>query len=289
MDCLRSSLLAVGLMSAMMGCSPQRMLLLAPSTTSPSTPPVETVSRKPDTSEETKETKRTPKASTCVAVGQMRENDMDSPERTVAQREVLADHARKSYQQAIRLDPKYVPAYHALARLHVKLHQPEQALEIYRKAQKLAPEDASLCFELGMCHSRLRQWEPALESFRKACELAPDNRPYAQTYGYALARGGRFEESFEVFEKLVGPAQAHYNLARMLVHLEDHPRARHHLKQAIHLDVQLVEAQDLLVQLDGGKAAVTAPDVQPSQEESAMRTPGRLTIAEDDLRSAPRK
>src|SRR5262249_18825675 len=142
---------------------------------------------------EAKLPKRTPSASLCLAVGQMREQDMDEPDRTPGQRELLADHARKSYQQAIRLDPQNVAAYQALARLYVKLNQPEQGLETLKKALKLKPDDPGLLFELGMCHSRQKQWEPALEALGKASEKAPENRPYAQTYAYALARAGRYD------------------------------------------------------------------------------------------------
>jgi tetratricopeptide (TPR) repeat protein len=226
----------------------------------------------------------------CLAVGQMREQDMDEPDRSPGQRELLADHARKSYQQAIRLEPQNVAAHHALARLYVKLRQPEQALETYHKAVKLKPTDGSLWFEIGMCHSRRKQWDQGLEAFAKACELAPDNRPYAQTHAYALARAGRYDESLVAFQKVVSPANAHFNLARMLLHLEQKGLARQHLLAATQLDPQLNDARQLLTQLDGGSVPVAAPDTLPAPAaERAIRPVGLLTIEAEDEPATPQK
>lgn len=275
MDCRRTALLAaVGLVSVVVGCTPQRTLPVTPPPPAAASPPPPKAPEPPPAAE-AKLPKRTPSAAMCLAVGQMREQDMDEPERTPAQRELLADHARKSYQQAIRLDPQNVPAHQALARLYVKLNQPEQALETFRKAVALKPTDAALCFEIGMCHSRQKQWEPALEALRKACELAPENRPYAQTLAYALARAGHYDESLATFQKVVSPAQSHVNLARMLLHLDQKSLARQHLLAATQLDPELEEARRVLGQLDGGSVPDTAPDTLPAPRP--LR-PGLLSI-----------
>jgi thioredoxin-like negative regulator of GroEL len=286
MDCRGTTLLAlVGLVSVVVGCTPQKTLPIAapPPLAATTPPPPSPPPPEPSSTSESKLPKRTPSAAMCLAVGQMREQDMDEPDRTPGQREVLADHARKSYQQAIRLEPQNVAAHHALARLYVKLKQPDQALETYRKAIKLKPTEASLWFEVGMCNSRQKQWEPALEALAKACELAPDNRPYTQTYAFALARAGRYDESLAAFQKVVSPAAAHFNLARMLLHLEQKGLARQHLLAATQLDPQLGDAQKLLTQIDGGSVPVAAPDSQPAAApERAVRPVGLLTLETDD-------
>lgn len=279
MDCRGSALLAVGLVSVVVGCTPQRTLPVNPTTPPPAIPAASAPSG--DSSADSKLPKRTPKPATCVALGQMRERDMEEPDRTPAQREMLADHARKSYQQAIHLDAQHVPAYHSLARLHVRLAQHAQAVETYRKALSLKPADASLWFELGMCQSRQKQWDAALDALRKACELAPDNRPYAQTLAYALARAGRYDDSLVIFQRVVGPAQAHVNLARMLLHLEQTALARYHLSAALQLDPKLTAAQEMLVQLEAGTVPVAAPD-SPVPDATSTRPIATLSIELDD-------
>jgi Flp pilus assembly protein TadD len=284
MDCRGTALLAVVGLVSVVGCTPQRTLpITAPPPPAATAPPTPTPTPEPSSAAESKLPKRTPSAAMCLAVGQMREQDMDEPDRTPAQRELLADHARKSYQQAIRTEPKNVAAHHALARLYVKLNQPEQALDSYRKAVSLKPSDASLWFEIGMCHSRQKQWEPALEALAKASEMAPDNRPYAQTLAYALARAGRYDESLAAFQKVVSPANAHFNLARMLLHLEQQSLARQQLLTATQLDPQLNEARRLLTQLDGGSVPVAAPDTLPAPAaERPVRPVGLHTLEIDD-------
>src|SRR5262245_36829602 len=54
--------------------------------------------------------KRAPQPTTLIAYGNLYERTAADPKFTAAEREQLRDQARRSYQQALKIDPKNVPA-----------------------------------------------------------------------------------------------------------------------------------------------------------------------------------
>jgi tetratricopeptide (TPR) repeat protein len=203
--------------------------------------------------------KRQPRAKTCVEYGRFREEEANAPGRPPAERELLLDQARKMYQQALQVDPKNLPAFLALARLYSARGDHDRAVTTYQKAVKAHPKEAAVWSELGMCHARQKEWEPALRCLRKAVDLDPENRQAAHNLGYCLARSGRFEESLACFTRTDGEAKAHYNVARMLLHMQENDRSRHHLRMALQKDPHLLAAQQLLAQIE----SVTPPSSGP--------------------------
>lgn len=239
-----SVLLALGLLASAAGCTPQgTSSVLTPG--QGNDPPVATAPA------EDKGLPRQPKPATCLAAGRLREQEASDPKRTPAERERMLDQARAAYQQALDTDPNFVPAWEALGRLYVTMEQPERAVATYQKALEKHPKEASLWYALGMCQSRQRQWEPAVEHLRKALELDPENRPYAHALGFCLARAGRYDESLACFRKIESPAQADYNLARMLHHLKKDDLSKQYLQLALQADPQMGPARQLLAELEG--------------------------------------
>jgi tetratricopeptide (TPR) repeat protein len=202
------------------------------------------------TSEGADQPKITPKPATLVALGQFREQQAGDPSRSPREQELMRDEARKAYQHALLGDPNYLPAHQALARLYVSAKDYERAEAVYRKALEGHPDHAPFWYELGMCQCRQKQWDSALECLRKAVALEPESRLYVNALGYCLARVGHYDESLECFQKVTTPAQAHYNLGRMLLHLGEVELARQHLSAATEVDPDLAGARELLAQLD---------------------------------------
>lgn len=203
-----------------------------------------------------------PQPKTCVAAGSMFENAANEPNRSPADKERLLDQARKAYQQALDLDPNYLPALKGLGRVYTGLKDGEHVEATYQRAMKAYPKDPSLPFELGMWHARRREWDPALQHLKMALDLDPENRQCANTLGFCLARAGRYDESLAVFRKTGGEAQAHCNLARMLHHLKQEDLSRQHAQMALQQDPQLAAAQQLLAELDGKAEEAPAPRVE---------------------------
>jgi tetratricopeptide (TPR) repeat protein len=207
--------------------------------------------------------------STCIALGQTSERSAEMPGRSAADQQHLREQARRAYQQALKLDPKSLDALSALGNLYVTMKDYPRALETFRKATELAPQKAGAWYELGMCQSRLKDWQPALIALQKSVELEPENRQFVHSYGYCLARAGKYDASIAVFSRLDGPATAHYNLGRMLLHMNEEPLARQHLQQALQIDKDLVAASDLLTQL-GQNVTIGSPS--PIMQASFEKT-----------------
>jgi tetratricopeptide (TPR) repeat protein len=266
MDGRVSLVLALGLVTGVLGCNPQGPLPLVSSGADPK--PVAPATDLPPSDGRPKKAH----ASTFVAAGELAEKSAQDPARSAADRTSMLEQARKAYQQAIATDPNYLPAHTALANLYLAQGDQERCFATYQKVLKAHPKEASLWFGLGMCYSRLQRWDEAVADLRKAHELDPDNRPYANTLGYCLARAGRYEESLACFRGLVGEAQAQYNLARMLHHMHRDDLSRQHLQLALHADPQLAPARELLAQLSG--AAPAGSGVVPASRQIGLDDQG---------------
>jgi tetratricopeptide (TPR) repeat protein len=249
MDCRRWSVLALSLLMGGAGCVSRGSL--------PVESPAAAVPENAEVRKEKHRPKRKPKAETCVAFGKMREDEAAAETLSQAQRDVSLDQARKAYQQALDLDPDNLPAVQSLARLYVKMNDHDRSVLTYQKAIKGHPKEVSLRSELGMCHARHKEWGPALKQFKAALELDPENRQMRNQLGHCLARAGYIQESLDCFTKTVGQARAHYNVARMLFHMQQPQLGKQHLHLALQQDPKLDEARELLVQIEGGRAPQT--------------------------------
>jgi tetratricopeptide (TPR) repeat protein len=240
MDCLRTLSLALGLGCFVAGC-----------TTVTGLPVTEPVDPRLVHKADENTTPRDPKPSTCVGWGNFAMKMAASDAYGPAEKEQLYEEARKDYQRALKLDPDFLPAYEALANLYVTTGDMPRAVEAYQKAIKKNDHEPRLWFELGMCYARQKEWEPAIHNLQSACNLEPENRQYANTLGFCLARAGRYDESLACFQKAVGEAMAHYNLARMLQHMQQGELSRQQLELALRIEPGLEPAQAMLTQLQG--------------------------------------
>jgi tetratricopeptide (TPR) repeat protein len=268
MDCRKGWWLCVGLVIGGIGCKSLG------TTTNAALP---TPAGQPVAMEVTKE-KELPKKpmspSLCVSIGTFQENEAADPQRTAIEKEQFLNTARGAFQAALQTDPNYLPALKALAHLYTILPDHDRAIDTYQRALKTYPKDASLWFELAVYQSQCKEWAPAVENMRQALAFDPENRLYANRLGYCLARAGRYEESLVCFQQIVGPAQAHYNVARMQLHMNQEEAAKQSLHLAIQADPQHKDARQLLTQLD-------ASNVQQTSFQTGPARPGIKVDLED--------
>jgi Tfp pilus assembly protein PilF len=239
MDGLRTCCLAFGLLCGGLGCVHQveETRALGPA-------PANEVSKQDELP------KQQPKASTCVALATFREQMAADPKCNSTDRERLHDEARQFYNQALRIDPNYMPAHLGLAKLYVSIGDNERAVETFQKALEGHPKEPQLWFELGMCYARQQQWEPAVKHLETASELNPENRQYINMIGFCLARAGHYDESVSYFQKAVGEGMAHYNVARMLHHVKQDELCKQHLHLALQASPDLEPARQLLAEVE---------------------------------------
>lgn len=196
--------------------------------------------------------RRKPKVDELVAWGNLRAKvAREEPQHSPQERMQLRDYARRNYQQALELDPKYSAAYAGLGLLYQDMEDYERALETYDKGLKSKPRDANLWFQKGMCQARRKDWEPALKSLRSAWELDPEAPAYRNNLGFVLARADRYDESYAFFRQALGnEAKAHYNVARALHYADKDEESKNHLRLALKADPKMFSARELLAELE---------------------------------------
>jgi tetratricopeptide (TPR) repeat protein len=96
------------------------------------------------------------------------------------------DLARKHYQRAIKLNPKYAEAINNLGTIYYAKKNYRRAIGQYKRALKLTPESASIYSNLGYAQFARKQYDPAMESFNKALSLDPQVFERRSTQGVLL-------------------------------------------------------------------------------------------------------
>jgi len=109
--------------------------------------------------------------------------------------------AEKSYRFAIKLDPKFGPAYANLADLYRVQGMDQFAGKVLKDGINKLPGDATLYHALGLMQARTQQMDIALVSLQKAAELQPEAARYTYVYGVALNSVGQPAEALKVLEQ----------------------------------------------------------------------------------------
>jgi Tfp pilus assembly protein PilF len=164
-------------------------------------------------------------------------------------RDELLDMARQRYQRALKSDPKNKAALRGMAGMYAKLGDRDRALEVYRKYLKQYPKDHEFMHDVAVTHAQWKDWNGAAAWCEQALKLDPENRAYRKTMGFCLARGGRWDDAFAVFSQFMPEAQARYNIARALEHLNHPDASREQLQLALQADPTFAPAREFLAEL----------------------------------------
>ncbi len=256
----RLSSLAAVMFALGLGCTEQSQVTVSPETV----PPHAKIAKAEDLP------KRTPKASTCVAFGDLRltgviKGDFQGPDR-----EQALEQARKAYEQALRIDPRNMDAYRGLGLVHQQLGDYDGALVIYHKGLHVNSGFATLWYEMGMCEARHGDWNTAGETLKKASDLDPENRAYTKSLAFALARAGRSDESVDRFKKIMDESQAHYNVARLLHHFNQDGLSMQQVQLALQANPNNAPAMELQADLEGRNTPPGQPAIAGRSQPPAI-------------------
>jgi tetratricopeptide (TPR) repeat protein len=200
------------------------------------------------------------------------------PERPPEEARQIREQARQDYEKALKVNPKYVPAYQGLARLYNAMNERERAVETYQKALQIDPKNAPLWYELALCHKSDKNWNAALECIHRAQKLDPPNRTYINAMGVVLALAGRYDESLSCFVRTSGgEALGCYRLAQTLDRLQQPGLSRFYLETALRKDPNLAENMNPAVEQTAYQSPAAPPPSVPAPPPAAAPQPKVVT------------
>jgi tetratricopeptide (TPR) repeat protein len=94
--------------------------------------------------------------------------------------------AKKNYEVAIRLDPRYGEAINNLGTIYYGEKSYRRAVREYKKALRDLPSSASIYSNLGTAYFARKDYKKATETYEKALKLDPDVFEHHSTYGVLL-------------------------------------------------------------------------------------------------------
>jgi tetratricopeptide (TPR) repeat protein len=118
----------------------------------------------------------------------------------------LGNHARweeylAEIDQALKLDPHYIPSYIHRGNAHQELGQYDWAVSDYGQALKVNPRSAAAYFNRGVAYGRMGDWDRALADYDQALKLKPR---FAQAYyvrANALRKKGALDQALADYRR----------------------------------------------------------------------------------------
>ncbi len=111
------------------------------------------------------------------------------------------DEARRQFEAALKLDPRFVPAWADLAGLEQALGHEEQSGAILDQALRHVSGNADLLHLHGLWLIRNNRLREALEPLRRAAAAAPGNARYAYVYAVAVHATGQTAQALNLLEQ----------------------------------------------------------------------------------------
>jgi tetratricopeptide (TPR) repeat protein len=161
------------------------------------------------------------------AIDMYREGPQDSP--VLANKVGIAFHqllqlnyAKKNYERAIKLDPKYSEAINNLGTIYYAQKSYRRAIGYYKRSLRYSLPSASIYANLGAAYFGRKDYKQATDYYEKALQLDPDVFEHHSTFG-TLMQERTVEER----------AKFHLYLAKMYAKSGANDRALIYLRKAL--------------------------------------------------------
>ena len=184
--------------------------------------------------------------------------------------------AREAYQKVLKQDPKSVEAILGVARLDQLAGRSEQAEQGYQKAIRLGPQSGAAWDALGEYYSSQERYQDAVQALTRAMQTSPDDKLYRYHLAVALARSGNIEGAMPHFAQSVGPAEAHYNIGRILYDMGNVKASEEQFVLAMMKNPQLEAAQIWLDEIRGEREQPIARNNTPANAGAVAQTSARV-------------
>jgi tetratricopeptide (TPR) repeat protein len=200
--------------------------------------------------------------STLVLFANMWVDDVaKNPNKPAAEREQSLNKALRVYQDVLAREPQNVDALFGLGQLYHVTGEVDKLREIEKKAMSLHSQNPKVWAWVAVRQAQAKQWDRAVESYSQAVKLDSENRKYRIHLAFTLARSGRYAEGYDWLSRSMGEAEAHYNLAQMMIHNGDIEKARVELRLALEADPGFKVAAEQLMTLANSGSNANLPEV----------------------------
>lgn len=132
------------------------------------------------------------------------------------------DTAKKWYERAIKLNPRYAEAINNLGTIYYSAKSYRRAMNQYKKALAITPEAASILSNLGTVYFARKNYTEATAVYEKALKLDPDVFEHRGTTGVLLVERSVDER-----------AKYHYYVAKMYAKDGQNERALLYIRKAL--------------------------------------------------------
>ena len=132
------------------------------------------------------------------------------------------DLARKNYEKAVKLNPKYADAINNVGTVYYAQKKYRTAIGRYKKALDLSPKSASIWGNLGTAYYARNKYDDMFECYKTALGLDPLVFEHRNSFGVLLQE-----------RTVTDRARYHYELARMYAHTGQTELALQYLRKSL--------------------------------------------------------
>ena len=132
------------------------------------------------------------------------------------------DTAKKYYERAIRLNPKYAEAINNLGTIYYSHKSYRRAITYYKRALRLDPNSPAFYSNLGSGYFARKDYKNAADCWQKALELDPEIFEHKGTHGVVLQERSTDDR-----------AKFHYYLAKTYARAGQNERALMYIRKSL--------------------------------------------------------
>jgi Flp pilus assembly protein TadD/peroxiredoxin len=202
------------------------------------------------------------------------------------------DQARKSFEQAVQVQPNYPgtrpKAWNNLGILAARAGRTDEAVNDFKEALKLDPDYSVALNNLGNAYRQAGQWEDAKSAFRRALELNPADPEANYALGMVFAQVDRTQQAYEYLQKALAARpvypEALNNLGILYLRTQRRNEAENSFKESIRVAPSFDQAY-----LNLSRLYAMEGDTQKARSvllELLKQHPGH-TVAEKELSQLP--
>ena len=185
------------------------------------------------------------------------------------------EEAIEILNQALKVDPRFVPGHYRKGQVYEEWDKREEAVEAYQKTLAIEPEHIGARLGLGSAYAKLTKNELAIEEYKKVAKARPTDPeiPFkiALEYWYIQDIPSAAEFYKQVIDIQPDHLQAHLNLASVYERMEDWQKAIREIEIAKRLgeetgNPQAIAIAEKKLPFIQSKMNVTQPDIKRKSE-----------------------